>query len=226
MDENEVNNYINQLQQQNDYNQQRLLEQNKMQSSLFQSEESVNLIQSQLEVDALLERIDHLLRGHELKFDGQGNLSWQKPKNQENQIFTEYGVQEILRFVSMYINKNTLLSYYDQETINWKVYDIGYDLTDFIFLKYDKMFRYETEDELKDKIKIYILTVRELVDAIHSCYQRALFGEERASLRKAMYVTQNANPNSPLMGMQNPYNNTNVNGGFNLFNPITWLKKR
>jgi len=116
-------------------------------SSMFQPAGDINLIEWQLELDNILERIDHLLRGHILKFDNDGNLKWQEPKDKMYEIFNEYGVQEILRVLSMYLNRNTILSNYDEETISWKVYDLGMEISDLIFTKYNEMFAIPTFEQ-------------------------------------------------------------------------------
>ena len=183
-------------------------------SSMFSAQPDGNLIEFQLELDNILERIDHLLRGHELKFDDKGNLIWKEPKMMSRQLFNEYGVQEILRILSMYLNRNTILSNYDEETINWKVYDLGYDLADLIFMKYEEMGL-----DTKDKIKLYPIIVREMVDTVHSSYLRALGGGERESLRSARMVTQNQPimTNMPAQSFQMPSKKS-------LFKPWTWAK--
>lgn len=213
---------------------------NKLANSMFVANQESNLIQWQLELDNILERIDHLLRGHVLKFDDKGNLIWSPPKDVSFEIFNEYGVQEILRVLSMYLNRNTILSYYDKDTIDWKIYDLGIELTDLIFMKYDEMFKYKHFEEyaeeygrdLKDedrikiqenvkrellkKIKLYPIIVRQLVDAVHSSYLRALEGGERDSLRTARSVTQteplNQHLSMPSMEQKK----------FSLFKPSTW----
>lgn len=212
-------------------------------NSVFNANQNVNLIEFQLELDNILERIDHLLRGHELKFDEEGNLKWESPRDKSHEIFNEYGVQEILRVLSMYLNRNTILSNYDEETINWKIYDLGLEITDLIFMKYDEMFQYQkfkdiykkhyegmektqelikeieersNEDRLK-KIKLYPIVVRQIIDAVHSSYLRALEGGERESLRTARSVTQT----EPLANM-NPMATMNQQKKFSLFKPSTW----
>ena len=181
-------------------------------SSMFMGTGDINLIEWQLELDNILERIDHLLRGHVLKFDSKGNLTWQPPESKEYEIFNDYGVQEILRILSMYLNRNTILSNYKEETIDWKVYDLGIDLTDLIFMKYEEMGL-----NTKNKIKLYPIIIRELVDTIHSAYLRALHGGERESLRTARHVTQNDPLGQlPMNQIQKPQKK------FSVFKPTTW----
>ncbi len=188
----------------------------KIASSMFQSDENTNLIEWQLEMDNILERIDHLLRGHSLGFTKDGQLIWKEPENSDFAIFNEYGVQEILRILSMYLNRNTILSNYDEPTINWKVYDIGYDLADLIYLKYEQMGL-----DTPEKQKLYPMLVREIVDTIHSAYLRALHGGERDSLRQARFISQTeplgGNPGgTAAMIPQGPQKH------FNLLKPTTW----
>lgn len=236
--------YVNQLESELAMARQQTQDVQQSANSIFMGQQESNLIEFQLEMDNILERIDHLLRGHILKFDEKGNMIWKEPGNSNYQVFNEYGVQEILRILSMYINRNTILSNYDDKVINWKVYDLGYNLTDLIFLKYEDMFAYkkfkdylkkgqkrkelseakikQIEDkvtyELKEKIKLYPLLVQSIVDIVHSAYLRALNGGERESLRTARNVTQAI-----------PLNNNNQLNGISpqpkrsLFKPSTWI---
>lgn len=197
-------------------------------NSMFLGRENTNLIEFQLELDNLLERIDHLLRGHILQFDKDGNILWKEPENESYKIFNEYGVQEILRVLSMYLNRNTILSNFDEETINFKVYDFSIELTDLIFSKYEEMFYTPeglTQDEIdesrKSKIKLYMMIVRELVDAVHSAFNRALRGGERESLRSARMVTQNEA--GQMMPMVSPMQQQQQK--FSVIRPSTWFKK-
>jgi len=180
------------------------------QSSLYGDSSDTNLIQWQLELDNILERIDHLLRGHTLEFDQQGNLIWKEPKDPNQAIMNEYGVQEILRILSLYLNRNTILSNYDEETIQDKVYDFAMELSDLIYMKYED-FGLDSEE----KRKLYPMIVREIVDVIHSAYLRALNGGERQSLREARHVSQNISPpNQPAFSQPTQ--------SFSVFKPTTW----
>lgn len=207
-------------------------EQQYYQTSRFSGAGSDDLIRFQLELDNILERVEHLLRGDVLEFDSRGNLTWKEPSNKEHILFNEYGVQEILRILSVYVNRNTILSNYDETEIKLKVYDFGMELTDLIFMKYNKMFYlpdppdpddkeasenyYDLADE---KCKLYPMIVREIVDVVHSTYLRALNGGERHSLREARHVSQSINPQpSALPGTPQQKRN------FSLFKPSTWVK--
>lgn len=231
-----------------------------------------NLVQWQLELDSILERVEHMLRGDKPHFKN-GSLIFLPPSSNEEKVFTDIGVSEVMRILSMYLNRNTILSNYDEETINWKVYDFGKEMSDLIYLKYEVMFAtmsfeecfgkifktkavikqledeswvYENKDkdsgvitwinldsvkhalvikefrtQRLEKRKLYPMLVRQLVDAVHSAYLRALNGGERQSLHEARQVTQSEN----LMGGMNGYNpSTGQTREKSVMNPSRWFK--
>lgn len=156
-------------------------------ASMFSYQDSDNLIKWQLELDSILERIEHMLRGDKMTFEG-GHMIWMRAEDSRDRILNDFGVAEIMRILSMYLNRNTILSNYDEETINWKVLDFGQEISDLFFLKYESMGLNNLE-----KRKLYPILVRELVDTTHSAYLRALHGGERESLREARHITQSDN---------------------------------
>ena len=154
------------------------------QNSAFAPQMQENLIKWQLELDNILERAEHILRGDRLLFN-QGNLTWQPCTDVSTQILNEYGVQEVMRILSMYLNRNTILSDYDDAEIREKVLDFGREISDLIFMKYEEMGLVGLE-----KRKNYPMLIREMVDIVHSSYKRALHGSEKRSLREARSITQ------------------------------------
>jgi hypothetical protein len=149
-----------------------------------------NIIEWQLELDSILERVEHLLRGDKPTYI-DGSMIFVPPTNPKDYILNEHGIGEIMRLLSLYINRNTILSNYDEPTINDKVYDFGCEVSDLIFLKYD-----EFGMDTSQKRKLYPILVKELVDTVHSSYLRALHGGERESIRKAISVNENIMPQS------------------------------
>jgi len=182
------------------------------QSSIFGNTSEQNLIQYQLDLREELERIDHLLRGHQLKYDEEGNLKWVEPTDDSMKPFNDKGVQIIMNVISFYLNRNTILSNYSEDMINWKMKDLGDELADLIFMKYEEMGMNTSE-----KKKLYPMIVREIVDSVHSAYLRALGGGERESLRTARSVVQNDSMNRPE-SYPTPKSN------FSMFKPTTWGK--
>lgn len=172
-----------------------------------------NLIQWQLELDSILERIEHMLRGDKPTWES-GSIVWKKPEKTDEEILNDFGVAEVMRVLSIYLNRNTILSNYREETIDNKMYDLGNELADLFYLKYEAM----GLDTL-EKRKLYPIIVRELVDVVHSAYLRALHGGERESLREARQVTQTAG-----VGDGVTINNQMPQRTRGILNPARWVK--
>lgn len=167
---------------------------NMAQLSMFEGNQN-DIVRWQLDLSQELERIEHLLRGHVLMRTNEGDEIWVEPVSDNQKPFNEHGVQIIMNAISFYINKNTILSNYNETTINMKMENLGNDIADIIYLKYEEMGMNTPE-----KKRMYFIIVREIVDTIHSAYLRALGGEERSSLRRIMNISQIDNsPHSPLM---------------------------
>jgi len=218
-----------------------------------------SMINEQLDLDKELERIDYLLRGYTYEFNPETEeKEWLAPEDSEMIILSDYGVHLIRNTVAWYLNKNTLLSNYDEKTILTKMEDFSSDLNDTIFMEYEKVFQHPSfedckkilndrvenkkklksyaleilgkeiteEDEdrieqeildqiepiverelekikqqlIKNKLKRFMLVVRQIQDAIHSTYNRAYGGQERKTAREHAHVseTRGNNPQMPV----------------------------
>ncbi len=180
--------------------------------SMFAANQDPNLIEYQLDMDNILERIEHLLKGEKLVVK-KGVASYEAAAEDER-VFNEYGVQFLMNIMSFYLNRNTVLSNYSEERIYQILFDLGNELTDQIFLSYKKMGM-----NTREKKKRYSIIVLELIHTVESAYNRALQGGERESLRTARMVTQNADPS---MRMQQPIAPTQKRS---IFKPSTWVGK-
>ena len=179
--------------------------------SMFQQNQDPNLIEYQLELDNILERIEHLLRGDIVSEDEDGNVVYIPPEDHDLVILNDYGVKLIMNVISFYINKNTILSNYDPERINEILYDLGFELADVIFINYDMMGMDTTQKQSR-----HILLTMNILNTIESTYKRALRGGERDSLREARVVTesvQERNQSRMLMPQKSRVK---------LFSPSTW----
>ena len=186
------------------------------QMSMFNQNMDENLVQFQLDLKEDLDKIYHLLNGHQPTYH-EGEVVWEQPDNDDLRPFNKYGVQILMTRMSFYLNRNTLLSNYDQETINWKVLSFGIEISDLIYNKFEEM-GFNTAK----KISLYPMIVTEMVDTVHSAYQRSLKGMERESLRKNLTVTQS----QPIGGYAQPRNGpAKPQDGkrFSLVNPTTWF---
>jgi len=178
--------------------------------SMYGSNTQENLVQWQLDMKEELERIEHMLKGHILQTQKNGDVVYVDPPNAKYKPFNDYGVQLIMNVISFYLNRNTILSNYDEEMINIKMHDLGDEIADLIFMKYEEM---GMDDE--EKQKLYPMIVRQLVDTIHSAYLRAMNGGERDSLRTARHVVQN----QPIGGS---VGYPSAKKKFSIVNPGTW----
>lgn len=120
-----------------------------MNQQFFLEEKEKGMIKEQLDLQEELDRIEHLLRGHTQK-EINGQKQWVETTDPEMVILTEYGIQLILNTVNWYINKNTLLSNYDEPTILRKMRDFSSALNKTIFMEYEKIFKQPTFQECKD----------------------------------------------------------------------------
>ncbi len=185
--------------------------------TFFNNVEENNLIKWQLDIQNELERIEHLLRKHIPKKDKKGKTYFVESQKKD-QVFNETGINEILNILNWYLNKNILLSNFNEEDIKMRCKQFHDELTDFIFNNYQR-FGLDT----KEKIKHYPMVVMNLTNTVESAYNRALNGGERTSLRTARSVIQN----EPLMnynGQGMMGNNYQQQKSFSLFKPTTWKK--
>ncbi len=183
-------------------------------TAMFNSEHHVNLVKWQLDIEEELERIEHLLKGHVPKIDKAGNQFFEEAKDGDR-LFNDKGVAEILKILSWYLNKNIILSNFDEDQISLRVHQFSRTFTDFLFFNYEK-FGLDTEE----KRKHYPMIVLTIVDTVEAAYLRALRGGERDSLRTARTVHQTENP---MMG-QFAFNPGQIQNKkkFSMMNPKTW----
>lgn len=123
------------------------------QRSLMLEEQDKGMIREQLDLGEELEKIENLLRGRVLVDDGNGGRKWSDPDDPELVILNEYGIQLILNTITWYINKNTLLSNYEDKLILEKMEDFALALADRVFMNYEKVFKYPSEKECQEVLK-------------------------------------------------------------------------
>jgi len=179
----------------------------------FNTRMSDDVARWQLELNDILERAEHILKGDIVKFE-EGNIIWTPRKNPEENTLNDYGVQLIMKILSMYINRNTILSDYTEDEVCYKVLDFGKRLNDLIFMKYEEI-GMDTEDKRKE----YPMLVGEMVDIVHSAYARAKDGRERESYRKMISVQQSNQQQSAMMGVPMP----TVQKTRGILNPMRYL---
>jgi hypothetical protein len=164
------------------------------QLSSFATKSDENIVRWQLELNDILERAEHILKGDVPKFQ-DGFVIWEKNPNEEDNALNEKGVHAVMKVLSLYVNRNTILADYTNDEINHHVFDFGRELNNLIFMK-DEDFGMNTDEKRKD----YAILVLELKDIVHSAYKRALNGAEKRSLREMITVSQNTNTNAQIGG--------------------------
>lgn len=131
------------------------LKSNQLQQQMYMEEQERSMIHDQLDLSEELEKINYLLKGY--VYDANTG-DWVAPKDNEMVVLTDYGVHLITNTIQWYINKNTLLSNYDEMTILNKMEDFATALADVVFMEYEKIFKYPTLDDcikvFKERLKI------------------------------------------------------------------------
>lgn len=189
------------------------------QLSSFSTRQEDNIVRWQLELNDILERAEHILRGDIPKFQ-DGHIIWQKNPHPEQNFLNERGVQEIMKILSLYVNRNKVLSDYTNKEINFKVFDFGRALNNLIFMK-DAEFGMDTEDKRKN----YEMIVTEIKDIVHDTYKRALEGAEKRLLHSMIHVTQSTQTSAQVGGQGYGVNNQGqVSRERGLLNPMRYVK--
>ncbi len=224
----EVSDFLSKLQAENVELRERNAQVNtaNMSQSAYQGQEDANLIQYQVDTGEMLGKIEHFLRGEYISQDLEGNEYWAKPMKtieveDEGEIklvevldndlilLNEYGVNSILTIIGSYIDKNTILSNYDDMRINEILADLGDELANFVFCNYEKM-GMDTEFK-KTRFQLLVITI---LHSIESTYRRSLRGKTSEDINTSRIFTQ-----SDSMGNR-PGQTTKK--AFSPFKPSTW----
>lgn len=110
-----------------------------------------NIADLQLNLREELDKMYHLLSGHELKLLPDKTEKWVEPTDDRMIIFSTYGVKQIMSILYNCLNKNILLSRFDDKTIKWKIRDFGIELADLLLTRAEYFFFYPKPEELYDK---------------------------------------------------------------------------
>lgn len=164
----------------------------------FNSRVSDDVARWQLELNDILEKAEHVLKGDIVKFEN-GSTIWARCENPKENTLNDYGVQLIMKCLTMYINRNTILSDFTGEETRLKTLDFAKELNNLIFMKSEEMGM-----DNEDKRKEYPMIVREMADIVHSAYARAKDGRERESYRKMITVSQQNQAQQMVGGMGMP----------------------
>ncbi len=209
--EDEEKEYMQGLQSQTDQLQSKNIElSSQLAASNFQTQEDRNLIEYQLDASDMISRVEHFLKGETVGYDTEGNQVWLKQEDENLILFNEYGVNSIMTILGSYIDKNTILSQYDEMRINEILADFADEVAIFIYCNYEKM---GMDTEFK-KTR-YGLTVMTIIHSVESAYRRSIGGWTSRELNSSRIFTQ-SDIKGPAMGL------SATKKKFNLFKPRTW----
>ena len=209
--ESEELDYLNELEQQNKKLKSKNTEyQSNISNTSFNNSDDGNVVQWQLETDDILDKIEHFLKGDIVKTDKDGNVFYEKQKEKDLVILNEYGVNSIMQILGNYLNRNTILSYYNEERINEILGDLGDHIARFILCNYEKMGM-----DTQFKKSRYALLVLTILHAVESTYRRALHGTALKEINRHTNVIQSEQLGGPRT-MVNPKKRINP------FKPSTW----
>lgn len=121
------------------------------QQQYYSQEQNRSLAEDQLDVEVILIKIYRLLRQDKLIIDEDTDrITYQQVTDMRNRTLSDWGIQRIMEVVSFYVNKNNLLSNYDEDQINLIMLRFITELNDLILLKYEILFRQATFEECKE----------------------------------------------------------------------------
>jgi len=186
--------------------------------AMFGGQNKQNLVEWQLDFRAELEDIERLLRGDITQTDNDGNDKWVRNPDKDFVVFNDLGVNDIIREIRMFLNKNKVLSHYKFDEIKPRIRMFGHEMRSLI---YNNAERYGLDNDYK--INNYPMIVITIISMVEDAYRRAINGEERKGLNEARTVIQN---DTGMQGGQgqgvNIYNNQGSNKKAKWYNPFTW----
>ncbi len=166
--------------------------QNYSQPVMFDGEDKDgNLIKNLLTVD--WERIEHIVRGHKPKIDDKGNEFFTKI---DDHYLNDYGVNNILHFLSFYLSKEIFLARYTQDKVNLILKQFSSQFTDWF---YDNINEFGLDTPTKKKMSN--MFVRAIIDLVDAAYSKAVEGKMSEMVFKQFQVLQNQpieSSNTPL----------------------------
>ncbi len=157
-----------------------------------------NLVQYQLEVAEMLDKLENFYKGAREGYDpDSGNIVWKEQTDTDLIPLNEYGVNSMMEIVTKYIDKNTSLSYYSETRIMEILADLGDEMVLFIFCNYERM----GMDTYAKKTKFRILIATTL-HVIESTYRRAIMGRTSEEINQSKILMQTDNIGNRNFGQQ------------------------
>jgi len=172
-----------------------------------------DVAKTQMLVDDILERMEHQLKQDIVLFDYKTQKKeWAPHPEPEKRTLNDYGVHLIMKHMSMYINRDTLMADLKEEQIGYLALDFGKKLNNLIYTKYEEMGM-----DTQDKRKEYPALTWNLTMKVFITLTRPKEARERDTYRKMTSI----NLTQPLMNTpQQQPQQTRVRG---LLNPMRYV---
>jgi len=107
--------------------------------------------EAQLDCEQTLEEISHLLKQDVYKWDDNKQImDWFPIDDKKKRVLTEEGVDKIMQVMKSYINKETLLSNFDEKMIMRRMLEFSLAMSAVLFMKYEIYFRTPNKEECYD----------------------------------------------------------------------------
>lgn len=120
------------------------------QSQYYMQEQEMNLAEAQLECETTLIRLYHQLRQDEITVSEQNTIKWNKIEDAKKRRLTDDGVNRIMELMSFYVNKENLLSNFNEDQINSIMLRFRLSFSANILMRYKLYFRQPTFEECKE----------------------------------------------------------------------------
>jgi len=152
--------------------------------TLFSEREDDNLIKWQLDIERSLLRLERLLRKQVPKRDEKTNAVYYVDCP-DNQLFNEKGINEIMNLLSWYVNKEIMLSVYEDKQVDLIMQQFADEVIDFIYINLED-FGLDTPE----KQTHYPLIVMNIINLVDATYRKAIGGKTLDNLKTARVVNQ------------------------------------
>lgn len=121
----------------------------------YVEEKEKSIAEAQLEVEVTLTKLYHLLKQDSYKLvEEGGKMGWVPLADGKKRVLTDEGVERIMQTMNFYINKENLLSNFNEEQINRIMLTFRLALNANFFMKYNVIFRQPSFEECKEILKI------------------------------------------------------------------------
>ncbi len=128
----------------------------------YVQQQEKNLAETQLDVEEIISKTHHLLKQDVLEIKIDGTLEWKPIKDKKEKALTDWGVNRIMQAINFYVNKNTLLSNFNEEQINRIMLRFVTELNDLVLLKYQVLFCQPTFEECKEILESRLKEKKEM----------------------------------------------------------------